>query len=80
MARPAGRLLETIKKPSGCFRFNWRRDTYWLPTLPFRDAGLIFADPHVMPYFRSHSGNLDDVDDVFDAPITSAEVYFCRLR
>ena len=49
---------------------------YWLPTLAVAGgtAGLIFADPHVMPYFRSHSGNLDDVNDVFDAPITSAEV------
>jgi membrane-associated phospholipid phosphatase len=27
-----------------------------------------------MPYFRTHSGNLDDINDVFDAPITSAEV------
>ena len=49
---------------------------YWLPTLAVAGgtAGLIVADPHVMPYFRSHSGNLDDVNDVFDAPITSAEV------
>ena len=49
---------------------------YWLPALAVTGgtAGLIFADPHVMPYFRSHSGNLDDVNDVFDAPITSAEV------
>jgi len=27
-----------------------------------------------MPYFRSHAGNLDDVNDVFDASITTAEV------
>jgi membrane-associated phospholipid phosphatase len=49
---------------------------YWLPTLAVAGgtAGLIVADPHVMPYFRSHSGNLDDVNDTFDAPITSAEV------
>ena len=37
-------------------------------------AGLIAADPHVMPYFRSHAGNLDDINDVFDPLITSAEV------
>jgi membrane-associated phospholipid phosphatase len=49
---------------------------YWLPTLAVAGgtAGLIVADPHVMPYFRSHSRNLDDVNDTFDAPITSAEV------
>jgi membrane-associated phospholipid phosphatase len=49
---------------------------YWLPTLAVvgGTAGLIVADPHVMPYFRSHARNLDDVNDTFDAPITSAEV------
>jgi PAP2 superfamily len=49
---------------------------YWLPTLAVAGgtAGLIVADPHAMPYFRSHARNLDDVNDTFDAPITSAEV------
>jgi membrane-associated phospholipid phosphatase len=37
-------------------------------------AGLIVADPHAMPYFRSHAGNLDDINDVFDPLITTAEV------
>jgi membrane-associated phospholipid phosphatase len=37
-------------------------------------AGLIVADPHVMPYFRTHARNLDDINDVFDPLITSAEV------
>jgi len=27
-----------------------------------------------VPYFRSHARNLDDINDTFDAPITSAEV------
>ena len=46
---------------------------YWLPTLAIAGgtAGLIVADPHAMPYFRSHARNLDDVNDTFDAPITS---------
>jgi membrane-associated phospholipid phosphatase len=49
---------------------------YWLPTLAIAagTAGLIVADPHAMPYFRSHARNLDDVNDTFDAPITTAEV------
>lgn len=36
-------------------------------------AGLIFADPHAMPYFQSHAGRLDDINDTFDAPITTAQ-------
>ena len=49
---------------------------HWLPTLAITGttAGLIFADPHVMPFFRDHTRNLDDLNDTFDAPITSAEV------
>jgi membrane-associated phospholipid phosphatase len=49
---------------------------YWLPTLAIAGgtAGLIVADSHAMPYFRTHARNLDDVNDVFDAPITTAEV------
>jgi len=49
---------------------------HWLPTLAIvgGTAGLIVADPHIMPYFRSHAKNLDDINDVFDAPITTAEV------
>jgi membrane-associated phospholipid phosphatase len=37
-------------------------------------AGLIEADPHAMPYFNTHRGQLDDINDVFDTSITSAEV------
>jgi membrane-associated phospholipid phosphatase len=36
-------------------------------------AGLIVADPHVMPYFQSHARNLDRLNDTFDSPITTAE-------
>ena len=49
---------------------------YWLPTIGIAGgtAGLIVADPHVMPYFRSHARNLDKLNDVFDPTITTAEV------
>jgi membrane-associated phospholipid phosphatase len=49
---------------------------HWLPTLAVvgGTAGLIVADPHVMPFFRSHARNIDDLNDTFDAPITTAEV------
>ena len=49
---------------------------HWAPTLVVvgGTAGLIFADPHVMPYFRSHAANLDDVNDIFDPMITTGAV------
>ena len=49
---------------------------HWLPTLTISGAtaGLIVADPHVMPYFQSHSRNLDPLNDTFDSYITTAEV------
>ena len=49
---------------------------HWLPTLAIvgGTAGLIVADSHAMPYFRSHERNMDDINDVFDSPITAAEV------
>src|SRR5205814_10522031 len=52
------------------------RGKHWVPTLAITGitAGLIAGDPHAMPYFRSHEKNLDDVNDVFDAPITGGEV------
>ena len=52
------------------------RGRHWIPTLAVvgGTAGLIAADPHVMPYFRDHAGNLDDINDVFDGPITSAAI------
>jgi len=48
----------------------------WIPTLVVvgGTAGLIEADPHVMPYFRDHATNLDDLNDVFDPLITTGEV------
>jgi membrane-associated phospholipid phosphatase len=52
------------------------RGRYWIPTLAIAGgtAGLIFADPHVMPYFQTHARNLDRLNDAFDPSITTAEV------
>lgn len=49
---------------------------HWLPTLSITGvtAGLIVADPHVMPYFQDHTRNLDKLNDVFDTTTTTAEV------
>jgi hypothetical protein len=48
----------------------------WIPLgiVAVGTAGFIVLDPHVMPYFRDHQRNLDDVNDVFDVWITSGEV------
>jgi membrane-associated phospholipid phosphatase len=58
------------------FPVQLAKGRHWLPTLTITGAtaGLVFADPHVMPYFRSHARRLDDLNDTFDAPITTAEV------
>jgi membrane-associated phospholipid phosphatase len=37
-------------------------------------VGLIYADPHAMPYFRNHQKSWDDFNDVFDPLITTGEV------
>ncbi len=52
------------------------RGHHWIPTLAVvgGTAGLIVADPHIMPYFRNHATNLDDLNDGFDPYITTAEV------
>ena len=49
---------------------------HWLPTLAVvgGTAVLIATDSHSQPYFRTHERNLDDINDVFDSPITAAEV------
>ncbi len=49
---------------------------HWVPTIAITGitAGLIVADPHAMPYFRSHRGNLDDINDVFATSVTTAAV------
>jgi membrane-associated phospholipid phosphatase len=58
------------------FPGQWARGRHLAPTLAIAGitAGLIAADPHAMPYFQKHGRNLDDLNDTFDAPITSGEV------
>lgn len=58
------------------FPLQLARGHYLLPTLAVvgGTAGLIVADPHAMPYFRTHAGNWDDFNDAFDGPITTGEI------
>jgi len=48
----------------------------WVPMLVMAagTVGFIESDSHVMPYFRDHARNLDDLNDVFDQWITLGEV------
>src|SRR5579863_6913398 len=48
----------------------------WVPLLAVSavTAGLIVADKHDMPYFRSHQGQWDDFNDTFDSMITTGEI------
>lgn len=63
------------------FPLQLARGRYWAPTLGVTGitAGLIVADPHVMPYFRTHAGSIDDINDTFDGPITTAEIAIVPL-
>jgi membrane-associated phospholipid phosphatase len=58
------------------FPIQLAKGHHLLPTLAITGvtAGLIAADPHVMPYFRDHAKNLDRLNDTFDTSITTAEV------
>lgn len=58
------------------FPVQLARGRHWVPTLAVAGitAGLIYADPHAMPYFDKHQTNLDDLNDTFDAYITTGEV------
>lgn len=58
------------------FPIELAKGRHWAPTLAVTGltAGLIVADPHTMPYFRSKQRNLDDVNDVFNTYITTGEV------
>lgn len=58
------------------FPLQLAKGKHLLPTLAIAGgtAVLIATDSHSMPYFGKHQGQLDDINDVFDTSITSAEV------
>jgi membrane-associated phospholipid phosphatase len=58
------------------FPIRLAKGHYLLPTalVVGGTVGLIYADPHIMPYFRNHQTNWDDFNDVFDPLITTGEV------
>ena len=58
------------------FPLELAKGKHLLPTLAITGgtAVLLATDSQVMPYFGKHQGQLDDVNDVFDAYITTGEV------
>jgi len=71
-----GDFLHDQKEIWGIFPSQLAHGHHWVPVLAVAGltGGLIFADPHVMPYFRTHAKNIDKVNDVFDPMITTGEV------
>ncbi len=70
-----GRILHD-QKDIWLFPLQLAKGQHLLPALAVTGgtAGLIYADPHAMPYFRTHAGNLDDINDTFDSYITTGVV------
>jgi membrane-associated phospholipid phosphatase len=75
------RRILSDQKNIWLFPTQLARGHYWIPTLAIvgGTAALIASDPKTAPYFRKHSGNLDDMNDVFDGTITSAETALVPL-
>jgi membrane-associated phospholipid phosphatase len=75
------RRILTDQKDIWLFPTQLARGHYWIPTLAVvgGTAALIATDAKTAPYFRKHGGNLDDMNDVFDGTITSAETALVPL-
>lgn len=71
-----GDFLHDQKDIWGVFPNQMAHGRHWVPVLAVSGitAGLIFADPHVMPYFRSHAKNIDKAKDVFDPLIATGYI------
>lgn len=69
-------FLHDEKDIWGVFPSQVARGHHWVPVLAVTGitAGLIFADPHAVPYFHSHAKNLDKLSDVFDPMISTGEI------
>ena len=52
------------------------RGRHWIPTLAITGGtiGMLYTDPHAMPYFAKHQTQLDDFNDIFDPSITASAI------
>jgi membrane-associated phospholipid phosphatase len=71
-----GDFLHDQKEIWGVFPSQLAHGHHWVPVLAVAGltGGLIFADPHIMPYIRSHQKKFDKGNDAFDPMITTGEV------
>jgi len=71
-----GDFLHDQKEIWTAFPMQLAHGHHWVPVVAVAGVttGLLYADSHAMPYFRAHQKNLDKVNDVFDAYITTGEV------
>lgn len=69
-------FLHDQKLVWGVFPGQMAHGHHWLPVLATAGitAGLLYADPHVMNYFRSHEKNLSDLNSTFSSEISAGEI------
>lgn len=60
----------------GVFPSQMAHGHHWVPVLAVAGAtaGLLYADPHVLNYFRSHEKNLSDLNSTFSSGISAGEI------
>ena len=69
-------FLHDQKQIWAVFPGQMARGHHWIPLLATAGvtAGLLYADPHVMTYFRNHQKNLSDLNSTFSSYISAGEI------
>ncbi|HTV15549.1 MAG TPA: phosphatase PAP2 family protein [Acidobacteriaceae bacterium] len=69
-------FLHDQKEVWGVFPGQVAKGHHWVPVLATAGitAGLLYADPHVMTYFRNHEKNLSDLNSTFSSYISAGEI------
>lgn len=69
-------FLHDQKQIWAVFPSQMAKGHHWIPVLVTAGAtaGLLYADPHVMNYFRSHEKNLSDLNSTFSSTISAGEI------
>lgn len=69
-------FLHDQKETWAVFPVQMAKGRHWIPVLATAGvtAGLLYADPHVMTYFRNHQKNLSDLNSTFSSYISASEI------